>query len=127
MTNISDTAKPYRIDIWGSHPDAGNDDCWTGDEFATLAEARAALADIDGTVLASEPGANLDLRVYFAGWAFAELDGPDVHEIKANPDHRAVRARRRDAERSAGEWKHEQAMQAGMAFGCEGYNDEMGW
>jgi hypothetical protein len=25
------------------------------------------------------------------------------------------------------EWRREQAMQAGMAFGCDGYNDEMGY
>lgn len=25
------------------------------------------------------------------------------------------------------DWKHERAMQAGMAFGCQGYNDEMGY
>lgn len=35
---------------------------------------------------------------------------------------RAKRARRRDDD-----WTRERAMQAGMAFGCDGYNDEMGW
>lgn len=127
-TNQTDTAaKPYSVNLWGSHPDADNDDCWTGDDFATLAEARAAFADIDGTLLKHTPGDTVHPRVYWSGWAFAVIDGPDVHEVKPNPDQRAVRAHRREMARDAAESRREQAMQAGMAFGCDGYNDEMGW
>lgn len=99
----------YTVDLWGSHPDEDNDDCWMGEEFATLEEAKAAFDD---------PTA-------WAGWAewstcqWIILDGPDIHLEKRNLKFkRSV---------DDGEWKREQAMQAGMAFGCDGYNDEMGY
>ena len=43
-----------------------------------------------------------------------ELDGPGIYKIRKNPDY-------------APEIDTEGAMQAGMAFGCQGYNDYMGW
>lgn len=94
---------PYVVLGFGSHPDSESDDCYTGAEFATLAEARDAFL-----------GTN-DCSV-----AFIMLDGPDVNEIRANPNYRA--SRRSDD----GEWRREFAMQNGMAFGCVGYNDAMG-
>jgi len=32
----------YAVNYWGSHPDLGNDDCWTGLDFATEAAAEEA-------------------------------------------------------------------------------------
>jgi hypothetical protein len=96
---------PYSVLGFGSHPDdAGNDDCYTGQDFATLTEARVAY-------LAAH-----ELEV-----AFVMLDGPDVNEIRQIPNRRV--SRRVDD----GEWRREIAMQAGMAFGCAGYNDAMGY
>jgi hypothetical protein len=48
-------------------------------------------------------------------------DGVDVVErlqIRKNPDHRPTRD-------DQAAWRREAAMQAGMAFGCDGYNDVM--
>jgi hypothetical protein len=93
---------PYSVLGFGSHPDNGNDDCYTSDEFATLEEARTAY-----------------LAVPESEVAFVMLDGPDVNEVRPNLRYRARRV--------DGEWGREHAMQAGMAFGVDGYNDAMGY
>lgn len=94
----------YSVNEWGSHPDEGNDDCWRGDDFATLDEARAAFAKYP-----ADPST-----------LFVELDGPDVNEVRRVADRRA-------ALRTDTEWQREVATQAGMALGCDGYNDAMDW
>ena len=38
--------KPFSVNLWESHPDNQNDDCSTGESFATLEEARACMADL---------------------------------------------------------------------------------
>lgn len=108
--------KPYTVDLWGSHPDANNDDCWTGTDYATLAEAVAAFeAEVEGSTYC--PSYTV---------AFVVLDGPDVHRERANPafDPRRIEREER-AERRAE--RREFATQQGMAFGCDGFNDAMGW
>ena len=70
--------------------------------------------------------ANLDKHFdmgYFSDVPFVELDGPGgVYEVKQRPGVKLRAKRDHDAD-----WKRERAMQAGMAFGCQGYNDEMGY
>jgi hypothetical protein len=101
----------YSVLLWGSHPDADNDDCHMGyTDVATLAEAKAIA--VDWYSHKRLPGRDI---------AFSEIDGVDYHEIIANPGFKASRRNDDSAERS------ERAMQAGMAFGCDGYNDEMGY
>jgi hypothetical protein len=116
-------SKPYTVDLWGSNPDeTDNDDCWTGESFATREEAIAAYQAV-----VMFPWDNEVLGKCSGGWEFVVIDGPDVHEVTANPDQATQRRWRRENRASDGEWKREAAMQAGMAFGCDGYNDEMGW
>lgn len=120
-------ALPYNVDLWGSDPDdpanEGNDDCWTGESYATKEEAVAAYRSV-----VMFPDADPLVRVCGrGGWAYVVIDGPDLHESTPNPDRAAVRRHRREMDASSREWKRERAMQAGMAFGCDGHNDEMGW
>jgi len=129
--NVNATSElPYTVNLWGSHPDAGNDDCYTGRSYATNEAACAAFMatvhDAPGSILDDAPGAKLSRRAYYANWAYGEIDGPDVYLVAKNPRYSEKRARREAAEDDA-EWQRERAMQAGMAFGCDGYNDEMGW
>lgn len=115
--------KPYTVDLWGSNPDeTDNDDCWTGESYATREEAIAAYQAV-----VMFPWDNEFVGKNFGGWEFVCIDGPDVHEVTANPDQPTQRRWRREDRASDAEWKREAAMQAGMAFGCDGYNDEMGW
>jgi hypothetical protein len=115
--------KPYTVDLWGSNPDTtDNDDCWTGESFSTRDEAVLAYRNV-----VMLPDHNQLVRGCGGDWEFVCIDGPDVHEVTANPDQPRQERHRRDRARSANEWKREQAMQAGMAFGCDGYNDEMGF
>jgi hypothetical protein len=100
----------YSVNLWGSHPKNGNDDCITGADFPTLEKAEHCAANLRATFTARS--------VKGAEWI--EIDGPDHNSCKRNPDY--VPSRDDDsAERS------ERAMQAGMAFGVQGYNDAMGY
>lgn len=99
-------AATFSVNHWGSHPDLNNDDCFTGEDFETLTLAEAALTH-----------GSKDYSV-----RYLELDGPNVHRVVENPNYNARACKRDDSE-----WRNERAMQAGMAFGCDGYNDEMGY
>lgn len=120
MTNL---ALPYSVTLWGSNPDkTDNDDGWTGSDFATCEEALAAYHDV-----MLRPDHNKLVKACWGNWEFVMIDGPDVHKVTANPDQaRQARYRHEDARFDA-EWRHEQAIQAGMAFGCDGYNDTLGY
>ena len=100
--------RAYSVNYWGSHPDEDNDDCLSGDEYGTLAEAEAAYL--------AEPftGCRRDT-------AWIVLDGPDVSRERRNP---AYRPSRDDGD---ADWQREIANEAGMLHGAEAYNDEMGW
>lgn len=123
---MTDDAKPYAVNLWGSHPDAGNDDCWTGDSFATRDEALAAYREVimfpDHSELALACGP-------LGAWEYVEIDGPDCHEVTQNPDRPSCLRYRREQEREKArfdrEWQRERAMEAGMLHGIDAYNEEM--
>lgn len=96
----------YAVNEWGSHPDADNDDCWTGRDFDTLEEAQAAFAKTP-----TDPST-----------AFVELDGPDVYEVHEIPGVAARNRREAEDDRA---WAHEIAIEAGMLHGIDAYNDVM--
>lgn len=115
--------RTYSVTTWGSHPDLDEDTCWTGSTAPTLAEARDYLARERATAEACEGygGGNT---------SHVMLDGPGVHEVYAVASYHepgAAQRRAREHARELAAERSERAMQAGMAFGCEGYNDEMGW
>lgn len=96
----------WTANLWSAHPDSGEDACDTG---------------IDGTRdevmewLATGYGARAN-----DGTRWLEIIEPDGARTIANP----VKQRRTDPDDN---WRHEMAMEAGMAFGCDGYNSVMGW
>ena len=100
----------YAVNFWASHPDADNDDCISGKDFDTLAEALACF-HARPTFSDGRP---------VTGTAYVEIDGPGVYRVRKNPDCRPTRQTDR-------EWQDEIAWQAGMAFGCQGYNDARGY
>ena len=93
--------------LFGSDPDLGLDDCWTGETFDSLADARACFEHPFETFSS----------FYFGDSVFVELDGPDFH------GKRRLRADRKRPTDDA--WRREAATQAGMAGGCHAYNDTM--
>ena len=111
------TAKPYAVNLWGSRPDLGNDDCWTGVDFETKAEAEAAYAKPE-TVAGFE-----QTLAHDAIWI--EVAGPGiVKHRRLRPDHPPGG---RLSSAHFDDWRHEQAMEAGMLHGVDAYNDAMGW
>jgi len=107
----------YTVDLWGSEPFT-DDDCWAGAAFATREEAEAYLKEVveeleSGKRVQGGYCSNKDTE-------YVVLDGPDVH--------REVRIKSFSPEPvDYSDWDNEMAMQAGMAFGCDGYNDVMGY
>lgn len=111
---MNDTSKPYSVCLHGSNPDLGNDDCYTGADFATLAEATAVAADPLSHF--KGPG-GMSGQQYYSGELWVELDGPDANEV------RQVSKGRRGSQG----WRSERAHQAGMMGGTQAYNEEMGF
>jgi len=107
------TCGAYSVTLWFADPEKDDDACATGEDFDTLEEARKCMSNLD---------AHFDMT-YYRDCAWVMLDGPDVHEVTYDAE-KHKRAQKEDKldrslERSEG------AMQAGMAFGCQGYNDYM--
>ena len=105
---------PYGVNMWGSRPGT-NDDCHTGVDFSSRADAEAFYAAPFEGPHATTFWCN-SLR---SPGTWLEIDGPDIHEERC-----VTPGKRRDDD---DDWRRERAMEAGMAFGCDGYNDAMGW
>lgn len=99
------------MNLWGSDPNEGNDDCHTGQDFETREEAE---------VCFQKPWEAFDESYYGSCTHTVELDGPDVHLERQNPSFKPSK----DSDKN---WRREQALEAGMAFGVEAYNEYMGW
>ena len=118
--------KPFSVTLWGSNPDeTNNDDCWTGEDFATRDEAILAYREVvmfpDHSRLALACGPR-------GSWEYVMIDGPhDTREVTQNPDRPSCKQRRRELERGTREWQRERAMEVGMLHGIETYNDVMGY
>jgi hypothetical protein len=106
------SAKPYSVTLWDTHPELNEDTCSTGTDFATLEEAQACFHNL-------ELGFNMSLG-YWNHTPYVLLDGPGIHEVRKRE---GIKPCKDDdsAERS------EYAMQQGMGFGVDAYNEAMGW
>jgi len=102
---------PYSVNLWGSDPQEGNDDCNTGGDYATREEALAVY---------NNPWSDFN-PTFSACTAYIEIDGPDVYDSRPNPDYAGPTCD------DDSDWIEEMARQNGMAFGCQGYNDTYGW
>ena len=108
----------YMVLYLGSHPDSDNDDCWYGFDFDSKEEAiKAFLAPVeDRTHCPARDVAYVEID----GLEDSELAQLKINRVRANPTFK--KSSRSDDD----DWKREAAQQAGMAFGCEGYNDYYG-
>jgi len=107
------TMSKISVNHWGSHPDLDNDDCYTGDEFDTIADA---------IKFYMECPSDSDVE-------YIEIDLPDetlkmynIERCRKNPKFRPHKKDDDDDD-----WKREIAMQAGMEMGIHAYNDHMGY
>ncbi len=116
----------YSINLCTRHPDVEDfDHISTGEEFADLASARAVFDAPDPVRALAEVAGVEDVERYvsfFGDSAYVWLDG--VENADGSCVVRQLRPERRE---TTDDWRREQAMQAGMAFGCDGYNDAMGY
>ena len=104
------------FEVKGSRWESGEDDHWHGGDShhatvkAAVAAAREAISFGDRN-----------------SWiCILNSKGVMVHE-EHNGDAKQREAWDAEALRDEEDWAREQATMAGMAFGCEGYNDAMGY
>jgi hypothetical protein len=106
----------YTVSLWGSKPGT-NDDCHTGANYNTKAEALRVYAQPE----------QYFSPVSWRSTVWVEIDGSDIHEERRVVTVEQERAMcRRDAADDRA-WQREIATQAGMAFGVDAYNEEMGY
>jgi hypothetical protein len=115
---MSDTTKPYAVCLWGSKP-GENDDCWTGKEFSSLEEAVSAYNN--PSEMSDSIAYDIKVALHDGSELWVELSGKGIDQSRCISPGRKRTARENDDHR------REMAMEAGMAFGCDAYNDMMGW
>jgi len=107
----------YSVDYCGSDSPELNDDCWWGTDHPTWESAMLQF-------LRPVPDRSYT-RAHNVAHVFLTCNGGVVAD-RANPSFDEERGRR-ESEADDRRWHNEIAMQAGMAFGCDGYNDAMGY
>ena len=123
----------WEVQFWGSDPDLNNDDFWSSIEGAE-AQMRAIFDAAD--VLPREDcygddRPSLSTVLNTATLVLARLSSYEDDPIHGRVPHYEIMAKRSNPHfcppPKDDDWMREQAMEAGMAFGCDGYNDAMGW
>lgn len=113
----------HTIILRNSNPSLCNDDLVMSEDFETYADAKSAF-DKPSEL---PQGIQREIRsAALQGYElWMELDSENGYESKCicEETERGAEYRRREDEM----WRREQAMEAGMAFGCDGYNDFMGY
>jgi len=112
----------YSVNIWQSEPFT-NDDCWTGTDGLSLDAARALFAD---------PSIDPSFAKHLNGdgttelWLSIQKDNDEwlASDLVAKRKYSAATKAATDDDDAE---RREHAMMAGMAFGCAGYNDVMGY
>jgi predicted RNA-binding protein with PUA domain len=111
----------HTILLLNSNPGFDNEnEIVMSEEFEAYADAKSAYENFD----LLPQGMQSEIRsAKIQGYElWIELDSDKGYECKRICEETAEYRRREDAA-----WRSEQAMQAGMAFGCQGYNDFMGY
>lgn len=100
------------VSHWMSHPDLDNDDCSTGEDFATEAEAVA---------FYNEDPCDRSVEYIEIDLPDADLQRLGIDRVRVSPNFRPSK------KRDSGSWQREIAMEAGMLGGVDAYNDAMGY
>ncbi len=106
--------KAFSVNLWRTHPDQENDDCYTGESFDTLEQAMECFFNLDK---------HFDM-VYYRVCPFVELDGPGIHGVMERPG--VAKAAKKEAAMDDAAERSEYAMQQGMGLGIHAYNEAMG-
>ena len=113
------TTQRVAVNHWGSHPDEENDDCHTGEDFHTIADAiRFYMTDPkDSSVAWIEIDLSDDILKQY-----------NIKRCRKNPLHIAATMLPSVEDKSFDrEWQQEIANEAGMLGGVHAYNDAMGY
>ena len=138
----------WSVNFWGSHPDKGEDNCHTGFDFDTEAEARECFSAYTGNPTALKAVRKKYVlehgEKHWEWWitdlarsapyvelvGFSRYSGATPDESSAGQEVGEVWCYLPSADDSDDYERmcqSEAAMQAGMAFGVDGYNDAMGF
>ena len=119
--------KSFSVSLWDAHPDSGEDACNTGTELDTLLQVME-FVDSKG-----KHHGTPYLQQCFTTCPYVEIDGATEAQLQALGLQRVTCNKavlRAQQEFNRFERQGERlgaAMQAGMAHGCDGYNEAMCW
>lgn len=105
----------FGVNHWGSHPEAGNDDCYSGEDFDNFEQA----INHFWTDPKDSSVSHIELFSYVGYDSEKGCDTVEPLAYRNNPNFMP--------KGTVDYWRHEQAVQAGMLFGIEAYNSVMGW
>jgi hypothetical protein len=116
---MKDSEATWAVELWGSDPNAGNDDCWTAIPFATREEAAAFFANPAADKFPSYSTAHTTawLALVFGS---ADHSTWTLFAAKPNPHYDGKRAER-ERKASDAEWRNEIRHQNMMGFGVDDY------
>lgn len=108
------------VNLWGSHPEANNDDLWTGVAFASREAALAAIESGSFPFPAHSPSHIVAFfEIIIEDENEATVESLSTHE---NPAHKSPAARRQRRSDDSAE-RSEFQMQQAMGHGVQGWND----
>lgn len=119
----------FSVNLWQSHPDADNDDCLTGFDFETAVEALNFVDQLGNGIfpawLTMRTMRTIEwIEIAYTGSAFGIEKRPGLF---VNPHFAGRKVLDAEDRADSAYDRHEAAMLAGMAGGCDAYNDVMGW
>lgn len=103
----------YFVNIWGSHPDEDNDDCWDGVDFETETAAQFVFENPEEHFGSYGRKSTTHIQLIGEGVNIVREFKFDEFEPDTGDD--------------TSDWEREHATQAGMGLGVGGYNDAMGY
>jgi len=107
----------FSVCLWGSHPDAGNDDFWSSVSFPTLDAALASVEHPDRFQFPLHCPSNI-VAFFQVVTEDANENICEIHKVVANPGFKP--------DQDDDSWHREMQMEAGMLHGCDGYNEYEG-
>ena len=105
----------YEVNLWGSHPDAGNDDQWSGETFESYEKA----LEVFNHPTRGFSDFLLDGTEYVEMVCSDEWAGVFERSIRHTPEFRSNESLQENPE--------DMAELLGMGMGLDAYNDYMGY
>jgi len=111
----------FYVNLWGSHPDEENDDCWTGVRFDTLDAAKQAASN-PATFPWPSHCSSHDTAALQVTIEDEHTSAVEEVLVVMNPAFRPDPEAAEERSGRAGPWRREMQREDAMLYGVEGWN-----